>query len=246
MAQRDFKTDALILSSRPLGEADRLITFLSWDRGKFTAVAKGSRKTKSKLAAGVDLFTYGHYQFYQGRNLATLTGQEVREHFIYFREDPELYPYGLYLAELAGRLISGEEPSEGACALLLDGWRLLGEKVDPILLCRAFELKFMDITGHCPFLSGCLHCGLESAELFSPRQGGLVCRACRNTPDGFRVQTGTAALARRLLTAPLSQVKLLRPQVEQLQTLACVTSSFLQYHLDIGESPSLRLLKLFD
>lgn len=246
MAQRNFKTDALILLSRPWGEADRIITFLSWERGKFAAVAKGARKTKSKLAAGVDLFTYGHYQFYQGPNLATLTGQEVKEHFKFFRENPELYPYGLYLAELAGRLIGGEEPSDGACALLLDGWRLLGENVNPILLCRAFELKFMDITGHCPFLRGCLHCGADSAELFSPQQGGLVCRACGNAPDGFRVQPGTVALARRLLQASLSQVKLLRPQAEQLNTLARVTAAFLQYHFDIGESSSLRLLKLFD
>ena len=71
MTQRNFKTDALVLSSRPLGEADRLVTFISWDRGKFTAVARGARKTMSRLAAGVDLFTYGHYQFYRGRNLAT-------------------------------------------------------------------------------------------------------------------------------------------------------------------------------
>ncbi len=246
MVQRNFKTDALILLSRPLGEADRLITFLSWERGKFTAVAKGARKTKSKLAAGVDLFTYGHYQFYQGRNLATLTGQEVKEHYQCFRENPEIYPYGLYLAELADRLISGEEPSQNACALLLEGWRLLGENVDPLLLCRAFELKFMDITGHCPVLGGCLHCGASCAELFSPKQGGLVCRACGNAPDGFKIQPGTAALARRLLQAPLDQVKLLRPQAEQLNTLTRVTTAFLRYHLDVGESGSLRLLKLFD
>jgi DNA repair protein RecO (recombination protein O) len=246
VTQRNFKTDALVLLSRPLGEADRLITFLSWERGKFTAVAKGARKTKSKLAAGVDLFTYGQYQFYQGRNLATLTGQEVKEHFKCFRENPEIYPYGLYLAELAGRLISGEEPSEEACSLLLDGWRLLGDHASPVLLSRAFELKFMDITGHCPFFNGCLHCGADCAEIFSPQQGGLVCRACGNAPDGLRVQPGTAALARRLLQAPLAQVKLLRPQVEQLNELTRVNAAFLRYHLDIGESGSLRLLKLFD
>lgn len=246
MTRRTFKTDALILSSRPLGEADRLITFLSWDRGKFTAVAKGARKTMSKLAAGVDLFTYGQYQFYQGRNLPTLTDQEVRVHFQYFRENPALYPYGLYLAELAGRMIDGDESSAAACALLLEGWRLLGEEVDPLFVCRAYELKLLDITGHCPYLNGCLHCGSAACRRFSPRHGGLVCRECAGDQDGFKLQPGTTALARRLLQIPLEQVKRIRPLASQGEELAQMTAAFLKYQLDIKDSPALRLLKLFE
>jgi len=249
LAQRTFKTDALILFSRPLGEADRLVTFLSWDRGKFTAVAKGARKTMSKLAAGVDLFTCGHYQFYQGRHLATLTGQEVREHFHYFRENPKLYPYGLYLAELAdrlaGHLIGSEESFAAACVLLQEGWRLLGEELDKALLCRAYELKFIALSGHCPYLNGCLHCGCTVCEHFSPRQGGLICRKCATDADGFIVQPGSSALARRLLQAPLNQVKRIRIQPSQHRELTQMTSSFMRYHLEIHGSKSLRLLKLF-
>lgn len=246
MTPRTFNTDALILSSRPLGEADRLITFLSWDKGKFTAAAKGARKTMSKLAAGVDLFTYGHYQFYQGRNLPTLTGQEVRIHFQYFRENPALYPYGLYLAELAGRMIDGEEPSAAACALLLEGWRLLGEEADPLFLCRAYELKLLDLTGHCPYLSGCLHCGSASCRRFSPRQGGLICPDCAESADGFKLQPGTTALARRLLQTPLGLVKRIRPLVSQREELAQMTAAFMRYQLNIKDSPALRLLELFE
>jgi len=71
MSERSYKTDALVLYSRNLGEADRLITLLAWERGKITAVARGARKVKSKLAAGVDLFTYGQYQFHRGRTLGS-------------------------------------------------------------------------------------------------------------------------------------------------------------------------------
>ena len=82
---RYIKSRALVLKNRPLGESDRLITLLSWDFGKFTAVAKGARKIKSKLAAGVDLFTYGIYQFYRGKGLAIVTGVDVKERFLYLR-----------------------------------------------------------------------------------------------------------------------------------------------------------------
>ena len=50
MTERIFKAEGLVLRTRPLGEADRLITLLTLEEGKFIAVARGARKIKSKLA----------------------------------------------------------------------------------------------------------------------------------------------------------------------------------------------------
>jgi DNA repair protein RecO (recombination protein O) len=241
MAERTIKTDALVLLSRPLGEADRLITLLTWERGKIAAVARGARRTKSKLAAGVDLFTYGQYMLYQGRGLATITGQQVKEHFLYFREDAALYPFGLFLAELTGRAIGGEEPCRPICRLLLEGWRLLGEELDRELLCWAFELKLADLLGYRPNLDGCLLCGSPETAWFNPAQGGLTCNKCGG--GGIKVAPDTVALAGRLLEAPLRQVRLLRPFARQKEELTGLTGSFLKYHLDIGELHSLRLFR---
>lgn len=244
MAGRSYKSDALILYSRDLGEADRLITLLTWERGKLTAVARGARKTKSKLAAGVDLFTYGRYQFHRGRSLDLITGQEVKEHFTAFREDAALYPYALFLSEITDRLINSAEPAPEPCALLLKGWRLLCSKncPHPALLCRSFELKMMELAGFCPYLQGCLQCGAAEAFLFSPRQGGLICPQCAAN-DALRINAGTVALARRLLQAPLEQVKLLRCSLSQSEELARMAAAFRRYHLDIGKLHSLQMIK---
>jgi DNA repair protein RecO (recombination protein O) len=233
---RAFKTDALVLHSRPLGEADRLITLLTWERGKLAAVARGARKIKSKLAAGVDLFTFGHYQLHQGRSLAIITGQDVKEHFIRFREDPSLYPYGLYLAALADRLIAGTEPCPGSCRLLLDAWRLICAAGDRDLLCRAFELQLMDLAGYRPHLRDCLACGAADAACFSPRQGGVLCSRCAGG-DGFALDPGTVALAARLIENPLEQFRLLRPGPRQAHELARLTTAFLRYHHSIDLAP---------
>ncbi|NLA26143.1 MAG: DNA repair protein RecO [Firmicutes bacterium] len=243
MSERTYKTDALILSSRPLGEADRLVDLLTWEKGKITAVARGARKVKSRLAAGVDLFTYGYYQLHRGRSLDLITGQEVREHFTAFREDVALYPYGLFLAEITGRLVSTEEPAPEPCSLLLKGWRLLcdGSLKERMLFCHAFELKLMDLTGFCPHLKGCLICGTPESLYFSSRQGGLLCRKCAGG-DVVKLGAGTVALARRLLEAPLERVKVLRPHALQMRELAGMAASFRRYHHDIGELRSLRLI----
>lgn len=247
MAERTYKTDALILLSRPLGEADRLVDLLTWERGKITAVARGARKVKSRLAAGVDLFTYGHYQLHRGRSLDLITGQAVKEHFTAFRDDALLYPYGLFLTELAGRLVRSEEPAAGSCSLLLKGWRLLCESAPQarMLFCRAFELKLMELTGFRPHLEGCLLCGAPEALYFSPRQGGLLCRSCTGG-DAVKLGAGTVALARRLLEAPLERVKIIRPLAAQMRELSGVAESFRRYHLDPGELRSLKLIRLLD
>ncbi len=241
MTKRIFKAEGLVLRTRVLGEADRLVTLLTFEEGKFEALARGARKIKSKLAAGVDLFTYGHYTFHRGRTWPIITGQEPLERFVWFREDPELYPYGLYLAELTDRLIIGEEPCVAVCQLLLDGWRMLGQGVDRFLLCRTFELKLAHYTGYSPYFDLCISCGSENTQGFSPREGGLLCQKCQ-VPDVLKLDAGTLALARRLLKTPLSQVRMIRPSTLQKEELAQLNNAFLAYHLDLGELKSRRLL----
>jgi len=243
---RYIKGNALVLRSRPLGEADRLITFLSWDWGKLTAVARGARKIKSKLASGVDLFIYGSYQFYRGRGLAIVTGVEVKEHFVNLRQDPYLYTYGLYLAELTDRLIPESGLCPEVCNLLLQGWELLPEAADLLVLIRAFELKLLQAAGYSPHFGGCLHCGAPRAALFSVSQGGLLCPDCagkQGVAKGFTLQPGTVALAKTLLKLSLKQVQVIRSRPRQEQELARIIETFLQYHLQIGEINSLRYLK---
>jgi DNA repair protein RecO (recombination protein O) len=236
-----FKAEGLVLRTRVLGEADRLVTLLTFEEGKFEAVARGARKIKSRLAAGVDLFTHGCFTFHRGRTWPIITGQDPIERFCWFRDNPDLYPYGLYMAELTDRLVSGEESCVEICRLLLEGWRLLGEEIDPNLLCRAFELKLADTAGYSPHLHCCTICDSEGAEGFSPRHGGLICPQC---PGGDLIKIGpdTIALARRLIESPLDQVKIIRSDYRQRAELARITSTFFAYHLDLGELKSRRLL----
>lgn len=241
MTQRIFKAEGLVLRTRPLGEADRLVTLLTREEGKFEAVARGARKVKSKLAAGVDLFTHGHYNFHRGKTWPIITGQDPIERFLRFREDPDLYPYGLYFAELTDRLVSGQSPGVEIFELLLEGWKVLSEAVDRPLICRAFELKLAHAAGYNPHLEACTCCGSEKVAVFSPRQGGMVCTACP-CADGMKIGSGTVALARRLIKTSLALVKMVRPSISQKQELAKMTASFLIYHLDLGEIKSRRLL----
>ncbi len=241
MTRRVFKAEGLILRTRPLGEADRLVTILTREEGKFDGVARGARRTKSRLAAGVDLFTHGRFTFHRGKTWPIITGQDTIERFSWFRDDPDLYPYGIYMAELVDKLVSEQEPGFDIFQLLLESWRLLGQNSNLFLLCRAFELKLAHLLGYSPHLHCCTCCGSDQTTVFSPRQGGLLCSSCQGA-DVIKIDPGTVAIARRLIEAPLKQAGQLRPTESQKKGLASVTAAFLSYHLDLGEIKSRRLL----
>ncbi|MDY6826034.1 MAG: DNA repair protein RecO [Bacillota bacterium] len=242
MREKLFKAEGLVLRTRILGEADRLITLLTREEGKFEAVARGARRVKSKLAAGVDLFTHGRYTFHRGKTWPIITGQDTIDRFNWFRENPDLYAAGLYFSELTDRLISGEEPCPEIYTLLLEAWTLLGENKDRFLLCRSFELQLAHAAGYSPHLDSCINCGEHHVVAFSPRQGGMLCSRCR-AADAIDIDQGTLALLRRLVEAPLSQVGLLRLLSNQKKELAAVTAGFLTYHLDLGEIKSRLFLR---
>ena len=52
-----FTTDALVLRTYQLGEADRIVVFLTRDRGKKRGVANGARRTKSRFGGGLEPLT---------------------------------------------------------------------------------------------------------------------------------------------------------------------------------------------
>ncbi len=62
-----YNTKAIILRRVDYGEADRVITFITPDRGKIAVMAKGVRREKSKLAGGIELFSETNITIVEGR-----------------------------------------------------------------------------------------------------------------------------------------------------------------------------------
>jgi len=75
-------TQAIVLSRTDYGEADRILTFLTPDQGKVSAIAKGVRKQKSKLAGGIELFSVSEISYIVGRrDISTLISSRLIKHY---------------------------------------------------------------------------------------------------------------------------------------------------------------------
>jgi DNA repair protein RecO (recombination protein O) len=214
MAGRGYKTEAVVLRSFRLGEADRVLHLYTLARGRVGAVAKGIRKTKSRFGARLEPLSHVELMLHEGAGeLQTVTGVELLHSHHGVRE--QRYPLGVGLvgAEAMLRLFTEQEANPRAFQALTRFLDLLDElpdsggrpSLDPLVL--SFQLKLLWLSGYLPHLTSCANCGSEDAPLigYSAAAGGAVCAGCRAdalalSPAGIRGIE--SLLARPLAEAP--------------------------------------------
>src|SRR6187455_1262561 len=78
VAGRSYRTQAVVLRSLRLGEADRIVHLYTLDRGRIGAVAKGIRRTKSRFGARLEPLSHVAMMLHEGSGeLQTVTGVEL-------------------------------------------------------------------------------------------------------------------------------------------------------------------------
>jgi len=81
-------SESIVLSRINYGDNDRIVTVITRDQGKIRLIAKGSRKLKSKLAAGIELFSVSEISFIKGKgDIDTLVSSRGIEYFINIQKD---------------------------------------------------------------------------------------------------------------------------------------------------------------
>ena len=222
-----YKAEGVVLRARNLGEADKVIIFFTHTRGKVEAVARGVRRPRSRLLGPTQLFTYGRYLFFEGKDLDTLSQGEVVESFRSLREDLDRMAYASYVAELVDRSTETGDRHEGLFPLLVAVLRLLSTGDQLSLVARYFELHLLAELGYRPQLGGCTGCGAEQAVLFSAEAGGLLCERC-GSADPSAVFLGEEALQslRFLQRVEPGRVGMLRPSPAALAAMEAVLPAF--------------------
>jgi DNA repair protein RecO (recombination protein O) len=234
---RTYKTEAVVLRSFRLGEADRVLHVYTADRGRVGAVAKGVRRTKSRFGGRLEPLSHVELMLHQGSGeLQTVTGADLRASHHDAREDPYRLAVGLIGAEAMLRLFPEQEANERAFTALTRFLDRLDEipslaparpALDPLAL--SFQLKLLWVSGYMPHLESCVECGLVGELVgYVPAAGGAVCRDCGPgtialTPDGLRA-------IRTVLHSPLADAHAGGLTARGARdALAVVTTSY-EYH----------------
>ncbi|HEX6511498.1 MAG TPA: DNA repair protein RecO [Chloroflexota bacterium] len=82
-----YRTEAVVLDRRDFGEADRLLTLYTPGLGKVRAIAKGARRTTSRISGHIELFTHTQLLLASGRNLDIVSQSQLIRGHERLRED---------------------------------------------------------------------------------------------------------------------------------------------------------------
>jgi DNA repair protein RecO (recombination protein O) len=202
------ESEAIVLQSYPLGEADRLVSFLSRTMGRMRGVASGARRTKSRFGSTLERLSHIRIWFFERetRELVRISQCEVIESFLdAFGDYASSIALSLF-SEITQSVLPDKEASDASFRLLLLCAQTVKRtrQAEPAL--AYFALWTVKLGGWLPPLDKCSKCGRllsgktepAQAAYFSPRSSAIVCANCRR--PGMRAISPVAlAAVRRML-----------------------------------------------
>ena len=200
-----FRSEAVVLRTYKLGEADLICVLLTRDHGKVRAVAHGVRRTSSRLGSRMEVLDHVDALLAKGRTeLLSVRQVESRGAFDHVRADYARLAAGLVIVETADAATIEHHDDETYFDMVCRALTALGDAPTPSVVATAFLFKTLAHEGATPVLEHCASCGQdEDLVAFDLTEGGLLCASCRR---GRPVSPEAVALMRRILLGGLAGV----------------------------------------
>jgi DNA repair protein RecO (recombination protein O) len=178
------ESEAIILRTYPMGEGDRLVSFLDRHAGRLRGVARGARMPKSRFGSTLEILSYVRIWYFEreSRDLVRISQCELIESFLGVERD---YDSGLVLAivsEVTEAVLGEKEPADAHFRLALLSARALKQGAPQSKVLAYFSLWTVRLGGWLGPLDKCSQCrrqlGSEPAA-FGLGFPGLYCDDCR-------------------------------------------------------------------
>jgi DNA repair protein RecO (recombination protein O) len=198
-----YETDAIILKTYELSDADRIAVLLTRDHGLIRAVAKGAKRSRSKFGGALEFLTEARASFFQkeGQELASFRAVEIEMSSFQLASDPLIQQEMAYLMDLLILLTAPAEPNDKLFRLVKALIAALREDNSSLFYLRLyFKLWLLKLAGYMPELNRCHSCrGILGEDSDSSMSSDLriLCSNCRAAPEPTR--SAALKLARNAL-----------------------------------------------
>jgi DNA repair protein RecO (recombination protein O) len=230
-----YKAEAIVIRRHNLGEADRIVTLLTRDQGKYGVVAKGARKPRSRLAGRLELFTHLRALLAVGRNLDVVSQVEVVDAFGSLRQDLTRLGYASLAAEVIDRVTVERQAAPELFGLLRDALQLIRDD-DPERAARWFFARVLVLTGYAPVIDRCVVCGRRWTQdaAFSFALGGALCEADRpKDPQSVPLSKAAVQSLAFLLHATPTVLRRLSLSPAVSADLGSLLERYVEYRFDV-------------
>jgi DNA repair protein RecO (recombination protein O) len=208
-------SEAIVLRTYPLKEADLIVSFLTRDQGKLRGVAKRARKPKNGFGASLERLSHGKMFYFQRetRDLVNLDACELIHSPFGLHGDFTVSVALDFISEVSEQFLPAAEVNEKFFRLLLAALEHLRESAGNVWrVVTYFSLWVVRLAGLLPALDVCMSCGawLDDPErperaFFSRSAEGLYCSACRGN-GSWEMSVESRAIAAEMLKKPVAEV----------------------------------------
>lgn len=203
---RQRRLAAVVLNRTNYGEADLIVTFLTRELGLVSALARYGRRSRRRFGGGLlspGVRAWYDFTFKPGSSLAFVENSEENHRARPLPPDPLIQSLAAFGLELVRGFEAPGNPAEESFDLLVRHLgrlaRVSGE-YQARLLSLDFALKYLELAGFGPRLSGCLHCGTQPEPQpgwrWDPSAGGLICPLCQSQAGSRSRPVSPVLLAR--------------------------------------------------
>jgi len=234
----EYKFTGIILGKYNVGEADRIYTIYTLEKGKIKALAKGVRKSHARLAGNLENFSLVDLAIAKGKGTGKITGSIVENNFRNLRGNLEALQNVFEGVKIMDKLTRVEEKDAAIFDLLKEYLETIDEasanKEEKItLITQGFILKLLENLGykievnHCV---GCLRVLPKEGNYFSAEKGGIICANCpEDTGSRIGVNDNIIKLVRIFFQNRIKSVLKLKVEPKEIDNLKIITREFIRW-----------------
>lgn len=230
------ESEAIVLRSFPLGEGDRVVSFLDRQSGRVKGVARGARLTKSRFGSTLELLSYVRIWYFEreNRDLVRINQCELIESFMDVQVD---YASGVAMAlvsEITEGVLGEKEPADPQFRLILLTARAIRAHGPSPAVLAYFSLWTARLGGWLGPLDRCSRCGrlVEQESLFTVQGNPELC--CSDCRDGWMKQISKESLliGRTALSGTLERLLKENPPAKASKEILSYGLDVLEHHIE--------------
>ena len=247
-----FSSPAILIRRLDYGDFDLIITFLTHQHGKMTAIAKSAKKSTKRFSGVLELFSLLDIVVSSSnrKGLPVLAEASFSSPLNHIRGNITKTAFASYWAELVNDTLEEGRQQVAVYQLLEYVLKALdtGEMPDEVLSIL-FQMRLLTLSGLCPNLNYCCTCHTDMADVsqfkinIDMAKGGVICEHCSPYSSGQRcLSKGTIKQLQWLNTCELHKAGRVRFSPPAMRESLAFLEAFVPYHL--GREPkSLKFLR---
>lgn len=230
------ETEAIILKTFPLGEADRVVSFLGRTSGRMRGVAAGARRLKNRFGSTLEVLSHVQvwYVERETRELVRIQQTDLLESFHKAQSDYGLSTGLAVISEIAELVLPEREVSEAMFRLILLAAREIEKTGNWQLPLSYFVFWTVRLGGWLPRFDRCASCqkafGTEPA-FWDSRHAGLYCGKCRYAGTK-QLHREARELAERFTGERLDRIVFEKSMRESVDELRAAGLGWIEFHLE--------------